>query len=338
LDNTVGADKFGIYYQGSIEFDSLVADSLTFAFDYEEESFKQRGAATLFGDPNQNQRLRTTGYVIEYRLTPVNALSLSAAARRDKSSAFDSATTYRLTAAYPFDDDRTRLRASVGTGQKSPTFIERFGFFADAFVGNPGLAPETSKGWEIGIDRTFLDERLVFGATYFDERLRNEINGFVFDLDTFQFTAANEIGKSFRKGVEITVTARPTQKLRLTASGTFLESTQDDGLGQQLVEIRRPEQMAALNISYAASERANVSLNLAYNGAQYDTFFPPFPQSSQRVELASYKLITLAASYRLTDRVELFGRIENMLDEDYEDVFGFATPGVATYVGLRTRR
>jgi len=338
LDSAVGAQRTGIYYQGSIEFDSTLADSLTFALDHEQETFRQRGAATLFGDPNQDQRLRTTGYVLEYRLSPTDALNLSAAARHDQSSAFDSATTYRLTAAYALDDARTRLRGSFGTGQKSPTFIERFGFFADAFVGNPALEPETSKGWEIGVDRTYFDGRLVLGVTYFDEQLRNEINGFVFDPGSLQFTAANETAKSYRDGLEVTASAQPSERLSVTASVTLLDSTQDDGLGQQSAEIRRPEHMAALRVNYSPSERANINLNLSYNGTQYDTFFPPFPQPFERVELSSYRLVTLAGSWRLTNRIELFGRIENLLDEDYEDVFGFATPGVAAYVGLRTRR
>ena len=33
--------------------------------------------------------------------------------------------------------------------------------------------------------------------------------------------------------------------------------------------------------------------------------------------------------------MELFGRVENILDEDYQEVFGFATPGVAAYAGVR---
>jgi vitamin B12 transporter len=53
------------------------------------------------------------------------------------------------------------------------------------------------------------------------------------------------------------------------------------------------------------------------------------------VELDSYLLLNVAASYQLSPGVELFGRVENALNEDYQDVFGFETAGIAAYAGLR---
>ncbi len=335
--SSLAAQKAGLYYQSDLALPGAVDDMLTFALDHENENFSQRGAASLFGDPNQDQDLRTTGYVVEYRVSPREAWNISASARHDQSSVFDNVTTYRLSASYALADGRTWLRGGYGTGQKSPTFIERFGFFADAFLGNADLKPEQSEGWEIGLDRTFLDDRLTLSATYFDEALDNEIDGFVFDPTALQFTAANQPGKSHRKGLETSVSADATDTLRLTASYTYIDSTQPDTAGVQIREIRRPRHMAALNVNYAFSARFNVNLNVSYNGTQYDNFFPPFPQPVERRELASYRLVSLAASLRLTERFELFGRMENLLDEDYEDVLGFATPGPGAFVGIRAR-
>ena len=95
--------------------------------------------------------------------------------------------------------------------------------------------------------------------------------------------------------------------------------------------------MAAVNVNYAFSARVNVNLNVAYNGMQYDNFFPPFPQPAERRTLSSYRLVSLAANIQLTDRIGLFGRLENLLDEDYEDVFGFATPGLGAFLGIRAQ-
>ena len=333
--SSLAATKLGLYYQSDIALPGTLEDVLTFALDHEKEEFAQRGAASLFGDPNQDQDLRTTGYVVEYRVSPRQAWHISTSVRHDQSSVFDSVTTYRLSTSYALADGRTWLRGAYGTGQKSPTFIERFGFFADAFLGNADLEPEQSEGWEIGLDRTFLDDRVTLSATYFDEILENEINGFVFDPTALQFTAANQAGKSHRKGLETSVSADASDALRLTASYTYIDSTQPDTGGNQIREIRRPRHMAALNVNYAFSARFNVNLNVSYNGTQYDNFFPPFPQAAERRELSSYQLVSLAANVRLTERIEIFGRLENLLDEDYEDVLGFATPGLAAFVGVR---
>ena len=54
--------------------------------------------------------------------------------------------------------------------------------------------------------------------------------------------------------------------------------------------------------------------------------------------MASYTLVTIAASYQMTPRLELFGRIVNALNEDYEDVFGFNTPGIGVFIGLRAQQ
>ena len=95
--------------------------------------------------------------------------------------------------------------------------------------------------------------------------------------------------------------------------------------------------VGAFNLNYAANERVNVNVNVAYNGSQNDTFFPPFPRSPEQVTLASYTLVTLAAGYQMTPRLEIFGRIENLLDEDYEDVYGFNTPGIGAFIGIRAQ-
>jgi len=33
--------------------------------------------------------------------------------------------------------------------------------------------------------------------------------------------------------------------------------------------------------------------------------------------------------------VEVFGRIENLLDKDYQEVLGYSSPGIGAFVGVR---
>ncbi len=73
---------------------------------------------------------------------------------------------------------------------------------------------------------------------------------------------------------------------------------------------------------------------MIYNGRQNDfAFDSSFNRSIVRLD--AYTLVNLAGAYRLTEGVELFGRIENLLDEDYEEVFTFGTPGRTAFAGLR---
>ena len=51
--------------------------------------------------------------------------------------------------------------------------------------------------------------------------------------------------------------------------------------------------------------------------------------------LDEYWLVNAAASYKLTPGVEIYGRVENLLDEKYEEVYSYATPGLSAYAGVR---
>ncbi len=338
------ADKYGAYYQSTLNIDAGPtegsAQKITLASDFEREEFEQRGLASFFGDPNQNQAMNNTGLVGEYQATGFGGLSFSLGLRYDFNDTFDDVATYRSTAAYQFDDLNSRLHSSFGTGQKSPTFNERFGFFPDQFQGNADLNPETSKGFDLGYEQRLLDERVVADITYFRARLEDEINGFFFDpsLGAFgMFTAVNREGTSKSKGVELEVSARIVDGLSATTSYTYTDASQPDTTGQQEREIRRPRHMAALNVNYAFMGRAQLNANISYTGEQTDVFFPPFPAPSETVSLDAYALVDLTGSFAISDNITVYGRVENLFDKNYEDVYGFATPGIGGYLGARVK-
>jgi vitamin B12 transporter len=350
-NGSTAADKYGIYYQTSWQFTPNTpdspGDSVTVALLHEKQDFKQRGEVLVFEapdpsdppqifDPNQDQDQRTTAGVLEVIYSPLRQSSTSLSARYDHNSAFDNVATYRATTAWTTEGTRTRLHASYGTGQKAPTFVERYGLFPEQFVGNPDLEPETSKGWEAGLEQPLLEGRVSLGATYFHEDLENEINGFAFDPVTGGFTAENLDGESTRRGVEVTALARITNGLRLSGSYTYLDATEPDSLtGNDIGEVRRPRHVAALNGDWRFFDsRAAVNLNLTYVGDRTDVFFGPPVFDREIVNLDSYYLASVAVSYRLTEQVKLSARVENLLQQGYEDVYGYNTPGLGAYAGI----
>ncbi|MDP2323754.1 MAG: TonB-dependent receptor [Gammaproteobacteria bacterium] len=349
---STAADKYGVYYQTSWQFTPGAPDSpgnaLTLAVDHELQDFRQRGAVIVLDpddpmqdlDPNQDQDQRNTAAVLELVLSPLERTSISVSGRYDDYSEFDNAGSFRATTAWATESTKARLHASFGTGQKAPTFIERFGYFPDQFTGNPDLEPETSTGWEVGVEQPLFDNRASIGATYFHEDLENEIDGFAFNPDTFLFTAANLDGHSKRRGVEVSASASVSGTLRFSGSYTYTDATQPDpASGEDTREIRRPRHVASFNGHWRFPDRkADLNLNLTYIGHQDDLFFevaPPY--GTQTIDLNSYYLVSLAASYRLTEQAQVYARVENLLDENYEDVYGYNTPGVGAYAGLRLR-
>ena len=324
------AEKRGVHWQTGLQWKN---SSLTLAVDHEEEDFSQRGTVGPFGDPNQDQSMSNTGYVAEFRTLLGDRVSLSLGTRFDQNSDFEDVFTYRGTASYAVNA-AWRLRASVGTGLKRPTFTDRFGFFADQFVGNPNLDAEESRGVEVGFDYRVAKTLFEFG--YFREKLEQEIDGFVFDPNSFLFTARNRDGESRRQGVEFAASGRPAEWFDWGISYSYVDADEPDGLGGQQREIRRPRHLGGFHIGVSAlDERATVRLSTAVSGEQLDLFFPPFPLASERVSLSSFVLATLAAEYELGAHVRMVSRVENLLDEEYEEVLGFAQPGRGAYLGLR---
>ncbi len=311
--------------------------SINFALEKEDIDFSQRGEASLFGDPNQDQSYDVNGYALEYVGKPVENFSWTLSGRLDDYSDFDDATTWQVAGAYRLSES-LRLRGSVGTGSKAPTFTERYGFFEDFFIGNPDLKPESSQGWEIGVDSNWQDDRHNLSLTWFDQDLQDEIDGFVFDPETFMFTAQNKDSDSKRSGIEAVYDARFGKSWSAGASYTYTDATEKDASGKSVREVRRPKHMASLVANYYfADERGNLNMNLNYNGEQLDVFFSPITFTVDRVKIPSYTVVDLAASWKLTRSLDLTARVSNLFDEEYEEILGFVRPGRAAYVGLRGR-
>ncbi|TNE42350.1 MAG: TonB-dependent receptor [Alphaproteobacteria bacterium] len=329
---TTGADRL----QASYDLTWAVAEGhrVTFAIDHEATDFKQTGMATIYGDPNYQETMTNTGYVVDYAGDLTSGLTVTGSVRRDVNSEFENVTTWRLGGAYDLSD-HVRLRGSVGTGQKAPSFIDRFGFFADQFLGNPNLKPERSTGFEVGLDGRF--EKAGFGITYFQSELEDEINGFFYDFGSGLFTAVNVDGKSHRKGVELTFDYEMSAAFSFTSSYTYVDADEPDGLGGEKAELRRPAHSASAQVDWQSVGGAGVTLAASYVGEAKDVFYPPWPLAPEVVSLDAYTLVSLAGRLPISDRVMLTARVENALDETYEDVFGFATPGVQGYLGLRVR-
>lgn len=313
---------------------------LSLLLEKEQEDFKQRGPISDFGDdPNQDLSRDTNSAGLEYRGTFREVLTLAGSVRFDDNSDFHDDTTYKLEASYAWSP-ATRLRATWGTAVKNPTFTELYGFYASSpffpFVGNPDLKPEKSESWELGVDQLMLDGKLQVSLTGFKAELKEEINGFYYDPELFATTAVNMPGHSKRQGVELSFDASLADNLKLSAAYTYTDSTyQDPETGNQINELRRPHNIASATLNWLALERLKLNLNVQYNGKQDDQYFPPWPQPSEIVNMDDYTLVNLNATYDVTGGFSVYVKVENLLDENYEEVYGFGTPGIGGYVGFR---
>lgn len=300
------------------------SQTLTALLEYEQETFEQAAEASVYGDPNYAQTMRTRSIGLEH-LTDLGRLSSALSARFDDHSAFQNIASYRAAARYALRPNLS-LFASVGTGTKNPTFIERFGYTPNSFIGNPALRPEYSRQLNFGLDWR-AGEGLALRFTLFRNRLEDEINGFAWVGGGF--SAVNLDGRSHRSGGELQVRFDLVGN-RLSAAYSFTDSETPDGVR----EVRRPRHQGYVSLARTLlDDRLEINLGARLQGEGVDL---DFSTGQQRfVALGKRELVHLTARYRLSDAFTVVLRIENALDDREQEVYGFMPPGRSYAIGVR---
>jgi vitamin B12 transporter len=332
-DNTSTADKIGYLatYRFALPMMAYARHSVSGLIEKEFEMFEPRSDFTTGEDFNRSR----IGKVLEYRGEFADRLFITASVRHDQNDSFEDFTTWRSTASLKLPELSLRPHASVGTGVKYPTFFEQYGFIPGFFTPNPNLKPETSFGWDAGVEITILKDRATVDVTYFKTNLENKIVSL-----GFPFSLTNETGEATRQGIELAARYKVSPALSLGLSYTYLDAKDADGQR----EVRRAPHGGRLDANYTFdSGRGNVNFAAAYNGRMDDTAFrlgvdPTFGFTTftpERVKLDDYVLVSLAAAYKIQPGVEVFGRIENLANQKYQELYGFETAGATAFAGVR---
>lgn len=289
---------------------------------------------------------RNWGFYLQGSGEPAEGIRLSVGGRLDDNERFGAHWTWRASALV-FATPGTRIRLAAGSGFKEPSFFENFG--GGGVVGNPGLQPELSTSLEAGVEQELIGGRLLLGFTGFRQRFR--------DLVQFTFAVPNpgvdpnyvNIARANANGIEAVMEVRNAGPLTGRLSYTWLDTNVEDagfsvGADEEFVEglplIRRPAH--ALSGSMGTAWRLPVQLDavVTYVGSREDLRFAAFPDPTRRIMLPSYVTLDLSGSAWLVPPrrgrpgVGVRARVENVMDERYEQTAGFPARGRVVLVGL----
>jgi vitamin B12 transporter len=329
-------DRWGAEYQGDLNFGAY--GGLTFGAKSETETASTNqlpnpddGSFTPIG-----ARQVTNSVYAEYRLALFQRLDLTLGGRIDAIAGGQTFDTYRATAAYHIDETGTKLRASVGTGDKVATLYQRYSVY-----GTPGLAPEQSFGYDVGVDQKLFDDRLTLSASYFDTRYN--------DLIAFAQTAACKtvqeglggcyynVSSADTKGVEIQAALNVLPGvLRAKATYTYIDARDLGGnatdldAGQQIYGI--PLNQASFSLIYDGIEKLEIEPRLLLVGQRLAEDFQTYPTSN--TYLGGYAKLDLLANYKVNDNLNVFARAENLTNAAYQEQFGYGVAGRSYYAGL----
>ena len=243
------------------------------------------------------------------------SLHWTAGLRYDDYSTFGNNLTYRTTMSYNLEDIDTRLHGSWGKGFRAPALNELF----FPFYGNPNLRPEESTGWDFGVEKEILKNKLIMDVTYFKNDFTNLISAAV-QLDGSYL--AENVAQAEAEGIETALTYKPLTKLSLVGNYTYTK-TQDRDRGQQL--SRRPENRATLGINTQPLDKLNVNMTGIMVRDRID---------SDGEEMDNYWTANMVTRYDITKSMTTYVRFENLFDYGYEEVPGFGTLGFTAYGGL----
>jgi vitamin B12 transporter len=272
----------------------------------------------------------TEGYYGQWQTTVFDALTLTGGLRYEHDHEFGSHTSVKLNGAYNIESTRTTIRAAYGDGFKAPSLYELFSDFSNPLT---NLRPETSHGWEAGVDQTLVDGKLKLSLTYFDNRYRDLIDffscfGVVSPECTLRAFAGGyyyNVNRAHIEGFEGKAAFVLTDTLTATANFTSLVA-KNVTAGQTLP--RRPRFQANGNIDWNATEELSVGAGLTYVGNRFNDAFG-------FTTLSPATVVDVHAAYRLGDTWQLYGRVENLFDERAQPIGGYGRPGRAFTGGLR---
>ena len=320
-------------YQGAFAFTEAL--NATFGLEHEKSEMKTRSPGDWNPNPafGRGEAELNSAYG-QVQWTVLEGLTLTGGLRYDDHAQYGDNLLGQVAAAWALNEGDTVVRASWGQGFRAPGLYELYSEY-----GNLNLQPEEFDSWEIGVEQRLFD-RAVVSATYFNRQADNEIryNG-CSTPSTDPLCTVNGAGrwgyyrnvqKTEAQGVELIGRVDVTERLNVSANYTWTDAKSASGATDGKRLTRRPEHMANFAADYAFAFGLKTGVAVRYVGETFNN-------DTNTVKVDAYTLVDLRASYPINDTLEVYGRIENAFDEDYQTVLNYGVPGRGVFGGVRVR-
>lgn len=278
---------------------------LLFGADTVHEEYEQTGT---YGDLNDDVRTNALFGELRYAVSPEADVNLNL--RYEDHSEFGGNWAAQVNGVWrPIDG--MALRASLASGYRTPSIYELYGPF-----GNSELNVERSRSFDLGVEKTYDNGAYVKLTGFWIEA--EDIIDYSFSAGTY--TQAD--GTLTRKGLELAAGLPVTDRAFVDLAYTRTESDSDATLDSNGWLSVSPEHSLAATLRADVSDRMNIAVSAL---SEWD----------RSNELDDYMVVNSVVSYDLTDDTEVYLRIENMFDEEYETVPGYGQSDRAAYFGIR---
>lgn len=321
-------------YQGVF----AITETWTATFGAESERSRMRTRSPSVANPNvafRTGKISADSLYGQLQAEIAPGLTLTGGLRYEDHDAYGAHTLGQVGAAWALNDNATVLRAGYSQGFRAPGLYELFSEY-----GNAALLPEEFDSWEAGVEQRFLEGKVRASATVFHREADNEIRFFSCAFGAtdamcapggvFRFGYYRNLQKTKAQGLELIAEARPTERLTITGNYTYTQAELAAGANDGKQLSRRPKNLANLSATYRWPVGLSTTVAVRHVGKTYNN-------EANTVAVSSYATVDLRASYPISDTLEVYGRVENALDKDYQTILNYGTPGRGAFVGLRAR-
>lgn len=252
-------------------------------------------------------------------ITPWDDFYITLGGRWQNHEIFGDELTGRATLSYGVEKTQTRLHSSLATGFRAPSLYELF----DPSYGNKNLKPEDSFSADLGVEQKLWNEQVTLDVTGFYNEVDNKI--LYQPLGLYKGSYFN-ISQEKSIGMEASIKAHIFDKLDMGASYAYIKAwnplTHEDSL-------RQPRHRGSLSLTWQVTDKLKLGTDFKAYSSQYDYY-----KAGENIKLGGYGLVDLRAEYELSHQIKFKGYIHNLLDKQYEPVFGYSSQGLSAYMGL----
>tara|TARA_Y100000590_G_scaffold18275_1_gene21785 strand:+ start:49833 stop:51779 length:1947 start_codon:yes stop_codon:yes gene_type:complete len=325
-------DRKSLTYFGNYNFD--LDSSVVFGLDTAFDTMNYKIDST-FTKYNKEGATTNSAYV-DYQKRFTNNIYATVGGRIDDHSVVGEENSYRTTLAYLFDDKATKIKSSYGKAFRFPSLYELYYVSGAHPKVRENMKAETSKGFDIGFEKSFSDLGLNIDLTYFNIKYFDAIEGWAGNTEYYVWgNTRNNDSTTKAQGVEFLSKWKTNKDLNFDLNYTYT-STYDGAehdnpdllssyTNSQMVRVPRHFLNFATNYTFPDT-KLNLSLKtkISSKARDYGNANEPANGTFDDVKLNSYMVNDLSLNYKLWGTYNVFFDVINVFDKKYNTALQYS--------------
>lgn len=251
-------------------------------------------------------------------------LNVNTGIRYHKHSVYTDYLIWNFNPSYTISKFGLKIHGSVGGAVVSPSLYQVYSPY-----GNAALTPEENQTAELGLEKSFLNKKVIFtGAAFFREQDNSIVFGSLPSPPWGQYINVAGINKS--KGFETSVSIKPLQKVTVSGNYTFVQN--DEQIARFVAKHR-----ANANLVVAITENISWSTQYQYINQRDVAYFDNITFATIPTQVPSYQLVHTNFSVKVSSNISLFAAVQNLFNEDFIETVGFTSRGRNYKLGLNLK-